>query len=253
MIGRRMLFALFLTTPAFAGDATAPKLVLETAKAKYAYGELPDLRLAFENETTAPVEVVMPCDGSQHGLRTPSYAWSIERVDGKPIERQFLGLCGTVNPLMPGDFKTVRPDTTLPVPVGHSWLGLPGDATTWLAPGEYRVRITYTWDPSQLDLAMQQAGVAKKIQGCGKLELTSAPVTFEIAKPTEAEAARVAAWKALADETPEAGIREALGEPDLVTPYGEGQCWRYDVGPHAQLTVIVIEGKFAGARAECGR
>lgn len=264
MIGRRtLLCALLLCAPALAGDETAPKLVLNTTQERYAFGEVPVFELGFQNRTSGPLHVVMPCDGSQHGLRTPSYAWTLERVDGEPVATELLGLCGTVNPLMPTDFQVVAPDTMLPIPVGECWLGPPGFPVTWLEPGRYRVRLTYSWDPSKVDPQRLQGEVGEKVQSTPKLELASAPVEFEIAPPSEAQAKLVAAWRQLvlvpqapAEEPAKPAsadeVRATLGDP-IAEPHGQGQRWSYPLGKTLRLTVYLAEGTVTGGRVEYQR
>lgn len=92
-----------------------------------------DLRLhaRFENRGKKPLSAVIDVTPLSHG----SYTVEVQDADGGPPDLDSFGLCGTMSPLMEHEIFLVEPGAAVDVPVHLDHAGL--------APGSYRLRVTY--------------------------------------------------------------------------------------------------------------
>lgn len=231
-------------------DVKTLKLQLKMGKETYACGQIPQFDLRWVNGSETEKQVVRPCDGSQAGARFPGYVWSIERVDGKPLTKQKLGRCGNVNSLKAEDFVLLAPKGVHAVKVAtnNAWLSLPGDGTTWLDSGRYRVSLTYTFDPKYVERCYGflngdcPPDLQKRIKSTPALKQVTNTVEFEIAKPTPAEAKRLTAWKAVKPGWTLAQVTEALGAADTKKTQADQTTLGFKLG-ELTLEVSLQKGK----------
>jgi hypothetical protein len=94
--------------------------------------------LTLKNESSKPVRLVLPGDGSEVGWRTPALTWSAtsgsQAVSPAPSPR-----CGMMNHIEPAEIITLAP-------------GASREMTEWIPPppftaGTYDLRLTYRNDP----------------------------------------------------------------------------------------------------------
>jgi hypothetical protein len=126
--------------------------------------------LTLKNESTKPLRLVVPGDGSEVGWRTPALTWSASTHGAPVAPSPSGGRCGMMNRIEPNEIITLAPGASREV---REWIPMP----PFLA-GTYDLRLTYRNDPaisSKLDRG-DSAEVKRLIAASSACEVTTSSV-----------------------------------------------------------------------------
>lgn len=147
--------------------------MLTVKKPALGLGDELRIQLAFKNESGQAAVVVPPLDGSWRGARQPVYELVFTDSKGRPLPNA-LGFvdntadCGLVNPVEPGDRRTVRARGSLDIDEAgaYKW-GSPLRVLNHAHPGTVNVRLRYRADrlPGATPLDLISNAVELTIRG----------------------------------------------------------------------------------------
>jgi hypothetical protein len=129
-------------------------------------------KLILINEGQRPLRLMLPGDGSVHGLpRTPKLTWFYSQ-DGVPVHERGGPSCAYQNDAKPADFFTLEPKAKRVI---EDWLG-----GLDLVPGRYDIQLRYEHSPDKYVPASGNAEVEALLQLTDACSVTSNSVSFTI-------------------------------------------------------------------------
>ena len=129
-------------------------------------------KLTLINEGQRPLRLMLPGDGSVHGLpRTPKLTWFYSQ-NGVPVRERGGPSCAYLNDAKPADFFTLEPKAKRVI---EDWLG-----GLDLVPGRYDIQLRYEHSPHEYVPASGNAEVEALLQLTDECSVTSNTVSFTI-------------------------------------------------------------------------
>lgn len=169
--------------PASAGSCPQVRLQLSAPRAELTLSETPKVDARLVNDSSAPVRLVRPGDGSTSGWRTPVIGWSvISSSDQSATHPQFPPIAaaprsGNINSLTRDNLLTLRPGGS---EVLGDWIGAP----RFPRAGSYRVVLYYRNDPQMpwkgLPLGQHDPEAMRQIRQTASCSLVSNELVFHV-------------------------------------------------------------------------